>query len=59
MGEFSRAEAAIRAGVDPSYIETLIELPIITTDAGDQLTKGDVLRAQMAQTLETDPGPPT
>jgi adenylate cyclase len=53
MGEFSRAEAAIRAGVDPRYVETLIDLGIITTDASDQLTKGDVLRAQMAQTMET------
>jgi adenylate cyclase len=53
MGEFSREEAAIRAGVDPSYIEALIQIGIISTDASDRLTKGDVLRAQMAQTMET------
>jgi class 3 adenylate cyclase len=53
MGEFSGEEAAIRAGVDPSYIEALIQFGIISTDASDRLTKGDVLRAQMAQTMET------
>jgi len=53
MGEYSRAEAATRAGVAPSYLGRLIELAIVKTDAADQLTKGDVLRAQMAQTLET------
>lgn len=52
MGEYSRAEAATRAGVAPSYLDRLIELAIVTTDAADRLTKGDVLRAQMAQTLE-------
>jgi class 3 adenylate cyclase len=53
MGQYSRAETAKRAGVDPSYVNRLIDLAIVTTDAANQLTKGDVLRAQMAQTLET------
>jgi adenylate cyclase len=53
VGEFSRGEAANRAGVDSGYINRLIELGIIGPDAADRLTKGDVRRAQMAQTLET------
>jgi class 3 adenylate cyclase len=53
MGEYSRAEAAMRAGVDPSYVNRLIDLAIVTTDAANRLTRGDVLRAQMAQSLET------
>jgi len=53
MAEYSYAEAAKRAGVEPSYIDRLMELGIITPDVSDQLSKGDVRRAQMAQTLET------
>jgi class 3 adenylate cyclase len=52
MAEYSRAEAALRAGVEPTYLDRLIELGIITPGPGDQLTKGDIRRAQMAQTLE-------
>jgi adenylate cyclase len=52
MAEYSRAEAAQRAGLEPAYIDRLIELSIIVPDADDLLTKGDVRRAQMAQTLE-------
>jgi adenylate cyclase len=52
MAEYSRAEAANRAGVDPGFVDQLIELGIIAPDSGDQLTKGDVRRAQMAETLE-------
>ena len=52
MAEYSRAEAANRAGVDPGYVDQLIELGIIAPNARDQLTTGDVRRAQMAQTLE-------
>jgi len=43
----------MRAGVDPSYVNRLIDLAIVTTDAANRLTRGDVLRAQMAQSLET------
>jgi class 3 adenylate cyclase len=52
VGEYSRGEAANRAGVDSGYIDRLIELGIIEPDAAGRLTKGDVRRAQMAQTLE-------
>ena len=53
MAEYSRRDAANRSGVDAGYIDRLIELGIIIPDASDRLTKGDVRRAQMAQTLET------
>jgi adenylate cyclase len=48
---YSRAEAAVRAGVDQAYVDRLIELGIIGSAHG--LTRGDVRRVQMAQTLET------
>jgi hypothetical protein len=53
MAEYSRPEAAKRAGVEPAYLDRLIELGIIAPGAGDRLSKGDVRRAQMARTLET------
>jgi adenylate cyclase len=52
MAQYSRAEAANRAGVDQAYVDRLIELGIIAPDASDQLTQGDVRRIQMTQTLE-------
>jgi class 3 adenylate cyclase len=53
VGEYSRAEAATRAGIEPRFVDSLIELAIITPDVNDLLTRGDVLRAQMTQTLQT------
>jgi class 3 adenylate cyclase len=53
MAEYSRADAANRAGVDPGYLDALVELGILTPDSSDELTRGDVRRVQMAQTLET------
>jgi adenylate cyclase len=50
--DYSRAEAATRSGVDLAYLDRLIELGIISPNARGLLTKGDVRRAQMAQTLE-------
>jgi adenylate cyclase len=52
MAEYSRAEAANRAGVDPGFVDQLIELGIIAPHGGDLLSKGDVRRAEMVQTLE-------
>jgi hypothetical protein len=51
MAHYSRQQAANRAGVDQDDVDRLIELGIITPDADDQLTRGDVRRAQLAQTL--------
>jgi len=52
QAHYSRADAADRAGLDASYVDRLIELGIITPDGDDRLTRGDIRRAQMAQTLE-------
>jgi class 3 adenylate cyclase len=52
MAEYSRAEAAVRAGIEPAYLDRLIELGIIPPSSADQLTKGHIRRAQMAKTLE-------
>jgi hypothetical protein len=53
VAEYSRPEAAKRAGVEPAYLDRLIELGIIAPGAGDRLNKGDVRRTQNARTLET------
>ncbi|HET7142354.1 MAG TPA: adenylate cyclase regulatory domain-containing protein, partial [Candidatus Limnocylindria bacterium] len=52
MAEFSRAQAAGKAGADTTYVDRLIELKIIVPDGEDRLTTGDVRRIQMARTLE-------
>ncbi len=52
MAELTREEAAVRAGVEPGYLDRLISLDIITPDATDRLTTGDVRRAKLALTLE-------
>jgi adenylate cyclase len=53
MAEYSRPDAAKRAGVEPAYLDRLIELGIIAPATDDRLSKGDLRRAQMARTLET------
>jgi hypothetical protein len=52
VAKYSRADAANRSGVDLGYIDHLIELGVLSPDSTDRLTKGDVRRAQMAQTME-------
>jgi adenylate cyclase len=52
VAEFSRAQAAGKAGADTTYVDRLIELKIIVPDGEDRLTTGDVRRIQMARTLE-------
>ncbi|HET8776126.1 MAG TPA: hypothetical protein VFN76_00565, partial [Candidatus Limnocylindria bacterium] len=52
MNDLTRAQAADKAGVEPAYLDRLIELRIIQPDADDRLTRGDVRRAKMAETLE-------
>jgi len=52
MAEFTRDQAAVRAGVQRPYVDRLIGLEIITPDATDRLTRGDVRRAKLALTLE-------
>jgi adenylate cyclase len=49
---YPRQEVAQRAGVDPGYVDRLIELGILTPGAGGALSPGDVLRARWVHGLE-------
>jgi adenylate cyclase len=49
---YTRQEVAQRAGVDPDYLDRLVELGILTPEAGDAFSPGDVLRARWVQSLE-------
>jgi hypothetical protein len=57
VGGYPRQEVAQRAGVDPDYVDRLVELEILTPGAGDAFSPGDVLRARWVQSLER-PGVP-
>jgi len=52
VSEYSRQEVAQRAGVDPDYVNRLVELGILTPAAGEAFSPGDVLRARWLQSLE-------
>ncbi len=52
MSEYTRQEVAQRAGVDPDYVDRLVELGILTPAAGDAFSPGDVLRARWLQSFE-------
>jgi adenylate cyclase len=52
VGGYSRQEVAHRAGVDPDYVDRLVELGILTSGAGDAFSTGDVRRARWVQSLE-------
>jgi adenylate cyclase len=49
---YTRQDVAKRAGVDPDYLDRLVELRILTPGAGDAFSPGDVLRARWVQSLE-------
>jgi adenylate cyclase len=49
---YLRQEVAQRAGVDPGYVDRLVELGILTPRAGAGFSPGDVLRARWVQSLE-------
>jgi adenylate cyclase len=49
---YSRQEVARRAGVDPTYVDRLVEVGILTPDAGEAFSPGDALRARWVQGLE-------
>ena len=51
MSGYTRQEVAQRAGVDPDYVDRLVELGILTP-AADAFSPGDVLRARWLQSLE-------
>jgi adenylate cyclase len=52
MASYSRAEAAERAGVEPGFLDRLVELGIVTPDTPGRCTPGDVRRAILAKSLE-------
>ncbi|HET7518337.1 MAG TPA: adenylate/guanylate cyclase domain-containing protein [Actinomycetes bacterium] len=52
MSGYTTQEVAQRAGVDPDYVDRLVELGILTPAAGDAFSPGDVLRARWLQSLE-------
>jgi adenylate cyclase len=49
---YTRQQVAQRAGVDPDYLDRLVEFGILTPDAADAFSPGDVLRARWLQSLE-------
>jgi adenylate cyclase len=49
---YSRQKVAQRAGVDPDYLDRLVELGILTPDAGDAFSPGDALKARWVRSLE-------
>jgi adenylate cyclase len=49
---YTRQEVAQRAGVDPDYVDRLVELGILTPGAGEAFSPGDVLRTRWLQSLE-------
>ena len=52
MSGYTRQEVAQRAGVDPDYVDRLVELGILTPAAGEAFSPGDALRARWLQSLE-------
>jgi adenylate cyclase len=49
---YTRQEVAQRAGVDPDYVDRLVELGILAPDPADAFSPGDVLRARWLQSFE-------
>src|SRR5262245_7498434 len=52
VGQHSRQDVAGRAGVDPEYVDRLVELGILKPGAGDTFTTGDVRRARWLHGFE-------
>jgi adenylate cyclase len=52
VSAYSRQEVAQRAGVDPGYVDRLVELGILTPAADGGFSRGDALRARWLQSLE-------
>jgi adenylate cyclase len=57
VGEHSRHEVARKAGVQPDYVDRLVELRILRPSTGDVFSTGDVRRARWVRSLE-DSGVP-
>ena len=52
MSGYTRQEVAQRAGVEPGYLDRLVELGILTPASADAFSRGDALRARWLQSLE-------
>jgi len=52
VDEHSRLEVARRAGVDPGYVDRLVELGILRPGNDDAFTQGDVRRAKWVHGLD-------
>ncbi len=52
MEGFRKKKLADRAGVDPDYVDRLIELGILTPGEGDTFSLGDVRRVRLVESLE-------
>lgn len=52
MAQLTRASVAERAGVDPAYVDRLIELGIVPTTPDDRYSDGDVRRVRVIHSLE-------
>jgi len=48
----SKRDVADRAGVDPGYVDRLVELGILQHSSGDTYSPGDVRRARWVQSFE-------
>ena len=57
VGEYRRQDVARKAGVDPAYVDRLVELGILTPGTGDAFSTGDVRRARWVRSWE-DAGVP-
>jgi adenylate cyclase len=52
VGQFSRQEVAERAGVEPDYVDRLVELGILRPGSGTTFSTGDIRRARWVQSFE-------
>jgi adenylate cyclase len=52
VGGYSRDEAASKAGVEPEYVDRLVEVGILTPGEGGAFSTGDVRRARWVNSLE-------
>jgi adenylate cyclase len=52
VDEHSRQEVADRAGVDPRYVDRLVELGLLSPGPSDTFSQGDVRRARWVRSFE-------
>ena len=52
VGQHSRQEVAGKAGVDPDYVDRLVEVGILRPGSGNTFSDGDVRRARWVQSFE-------